>query len=82
MANRMWNNTRYFFDCMPDCEGRKPGCQDHCEKYLTKRAQLDEINKERRLKYIASEYLYDSVNKKKDQIARLRRNYPNTKFHH
>lgn len=82
MANRMWNNTRYFFDCKPDCEERKPGCQDHCERYLAKRAQLDEMNRQKRLKYEASAYICESVEKKRDRIARIRRDYPNSKFHH
>lgn len=82
MANCTYNSTRYFFDCKPDCEKRKPGCHDHCDSYQTKRAQLDEINKQHRLKYLASEYMYDSIKKKKDRISRLKRSYPNSKFHH
>lgn len=82
MANRMWNNTRYFFDCKPDCKERKPGCHDHCERYLTKRAQLDEINRQKTLEKEAKSYTYDVINDKRDRYARLRRNYPNAKFHH
>lgn len=82
MANRTYNGTRHFFDCKPDCEGRKPGCQDHCERYLTKRAQLDEINRKKRLEKEARAYTYDIVNERRDQFARKRRDYPRTKFRH
>ena len=30
-----------IFTCTPDCEGRKPGCHDHCEKYQRERAEWE-----------------------------------------
>lgn len=79
---KSFKKSQYFFDCPPDCPKRRPACQDHCDTYLKKRAELDEINRQRRLKYEASAYICESVKKKQDRIARLRRDYPNSKFHH
>lgn len=30
-----------MFTCSPNCENRKPGCHDHCEKYQEERAAYD-----------------------------------------
>lgn len=30
-----------MFSCEPNCEKRKPGCHDHCEKYQKERAAFD-----------------------------------------
>ena len=76
-----FNKGRFFINCPPDCPTRKPGCHDHCEKYQTSRAKLDEINRQKRLKYEASAYVCESVNKRLDRRAKLHRKYPKAKFH-
>ena len=79
---KSFNKSRYFFDCPPDCPKRKPACHDHCKIYQEKRAELDEINRQRKLKYEATAYVSESVIKKRDRMARTRRDYPKSKFHY
>lgn len=69
-------NSRYFFDCKPDCPKRKPGCQDHCRTYLDKRAELDALNEAERKRKEAGILATISSVKRKDAQARLRRNIP------
>lgn len=77
-----FNKCRYFFDCPPNCPKRKPACQSHCDTYLKKRAELDAINAEARKKKEASIYIAENVANKRDRIAKIKRAYPSSKFHH
>ena len=76
--NPYWS-SRQFFDCKPDCPERKPGCHDHCERYQKKRAQLDAWNAAERKRKEAAVPTIDTLVKKKDSQAKLRRNIPGYK---
>ena len=41
MSNHPWRRMTHIFTCEPDCPERKPGCQDHCEKYIREKAEHD-----------------------------------------
>lgn len=76
-----FNKSRHFFDCEPNCERRKPGCQDHCERYLKKRAELDALNAAEKKRKEAWDYTIQSIVKKKDQNAKRRKDTPKRKLH-
>lgn len=42
MSNHPWRTNKVYFNCPPNCPNRKPGCQDHCERYAKDRAIYNE----------------------------------------
>lgn len=42
MSNHPWRARNGTFNCPPDCENRKPGCQDHCEQHAKDKAKYEE----------------------------------------
>lgn len=53
-----------------DCEGRKPGCHDRCEKYLGERAKLNNLKRQARLANEAEAYTREMVAKRKNDLAK------------
>lgn len=76
-----FNYERYDFPCTPDCVDRHPGCHGECERYLKARAARDEINAARYAKHQTESYTIDSVNNRRDQQAKNRKNRPHNKYH-
>lgn len=65
-----------MFTCGPNCENRKPGCHDHCEKYQRERAAYDkrkaELDKDREvmnytLKLITKRANYRAIHNRNDR---------------
>ena len=63
MASK-FNGSRYFFDCPPNCEGRKPGCQDHCKRRQEQKAEWDKLKAADRQRRDIDNYVISSVAKK------------------
>lgn len=72
-----FNRSRSIFNCPPNCPGRKPGCHDHCDTYLEKRALQDRINADRRRKREIDCYQIESVMTARDIKAKKRRDNKN-----
>ena len=60
-----FNKSRNFFDCGPKCEKRKPGCHDHCESYLKKRAELTQIREAEKQRVEIDQYTIEQCVKSK-----------------
>lgn len=72
-----FNRSRTIFDCPPNCEGRKPGCHSHCQRYLEKRAIQDKMNADNRRKREIDCYQIDHVMNARDVKAKKKRDNKN-----
>ena len=72
-------SSRRFFNCPPNCPNRKPACQDHCPTYLEKRAEWDALMAAEKKRKAGAAITIETLTKKKDSQARLRRNIPGYK---
>lgn len=65
--------TRSFFKCDPKCPKRNPGCQDHCDTYLTAKAKHDSRKEEYYGNAQLRQYLAERCIKARDIHAKQKR---------
>lgn len=70
MSNHPWRSGRRMFDCGADCPNRKPGCQDHCEKYARDKAKWDERMATERQQAMLNQYVTKRTGYYRDKQAR------------
>ena len=81
MPKSLFNCQRHFFDCPPDCPKRKPACHSHCDTYLKKRAELDELNATEKKRKAIDRYTIEQVVKYRNEKAIKDRNVPKKRYH-
>lgn len=69
-----------FFNCPPDCPKRKPGCQDHCDTYLTAKVKHDARKKEYYGDRDIRQYIAEKNCKARDIDAKHRKDSRSTKW--
>ena len=72
--------ARSFFKCEPDCPKRKPGCQDHCDTYLTAKAKHDARKKEYYGDQNIRQYMAEKNARARDITAKHRKDTKRTKW--
>lgn len=71
--NNVFNKRRTVFTCEPQCSGRKPGCQDHCEKYLTEKAKNDRIRKREAEEHKIDDYTIGTIYRRMNDSAKQKK---------
>ena len=71
---------RSFFKCEPKCPKRKPGCQDHCDIYLTAKTKHDARKKEYYGDRDITQYIAEKHCKAKDLNAKQRKDSKSNKW--
>ena len=72
MTNYRSNNG--IFSCEPNCVNRKPGCHDHCEKYMREKAEHDRRREAEASRQKIDSCLIHNIIKRSNQSAVERKN--------
>ena len=61
MSNHPWRARNGRFNCPPNCENRKPGCQDRCEQYAKDKARDAERKRAESQRTSVDEYIVSKL---------------------
>ena len=67
--NHPWRTRNSYFQCVPNCADRKPGCQDHCKRHAESRRKYDADREAAKLEELVDRYVIDTIDKNRNASA-------------